>query len=132
MWAKRKPDGARGRGVSRPTQRPGYTWVEYLVVLAIIVVLIALLLPPASRSGRGEARRSQCKNNLKQIGLALHNYHDIYHVFPPAYTVDGNGKPLHSWRTLILPYLDQAPLYLKIDLSKPWDDPANAESFFFN
>ncbi len=71
----------------------------------------------------------QCKNYLKQIGLALHNYHDVYNSFPPAYTVDENGKRLHSWRTLILPFIDQAPLYKTIDLSKPWDDPVNAQAF---
>jgi hypothetical protein len=99
-----------------------------LTVLAIGAVVIAMMLP-AVRRGREPARRSQCKNNLKQIGLALHNYKDEYHAFPPAYTVDADGKPLHSWRTLILPYLDQQALYARIDLSKPWDDPANAEAF---
>ncbi|MBC7816214.1 MAG: DUF1559 domain-containing protein [Planctomycetaceae bacterium] len=100
-------------------------------MIAIAAVLIALLLPPVTRSREG-ARRSQCKNNLKQIALALHNYHDKYQAFPPAYTVDADGKPLHSWRTLILPYLDQKALYDKIDLTKPWDDPANAEVFKMN
>jgi type II secretory pathway pseudopilin PulG len=105
--------------------RPGFTMLELVVVLVIIFVLIALLLP-ARRSAREPARRTQCKNNLKQIGLALHNYHDRYGSFPPAFTVDTEGKPLHSWRTLILPFLDQEPIYNQIDLSKPWDDPANA------
>ncbi|MDP1798715.1 MAG: DUF1559 domain-containing protein, partial [Planctomycetaceae bacterium] len=59
-------------------------------------------------------------------------YHDVYGAFPPSYTVDADGKPLHSWRTLILPYLDQKSLYDKIDLSKAWDDPANAEAFKTN
>jgi len=99
-----------------------------LLVLGTGVVLIAMLLPPVHR-GREAARRSQCKNNLKQIGLALHQYEVEYHALPPAYTVDADGKPLHSWRTLILPYLDQLPLYNRIDLSKPWDDPANSEAF---
>ncbi|MFO1007883.1 MAG: DUF1559 domain-containing protein [Planctomycetaceae bacterium] len=82
---------------------------------------------PASRDG--SRRRFQCKNNLKQIGLALHNYHDKYKEFPPAYTVNEHGKPLHSWRTLILPFVEQQSLYQRIDLSKPWNDPANAEAF---
>ncbi|MGE5193057.1 MAG: DUF1559 domain-containing protein, partial [Deltaproteobacteria bacterium] len=99
-----------------------------LTVLAIGAVLVALMLP-AVRRGREPARRSQCKNNLKQIALALHNYEERYNALPPAYTVDADGKPLHSWRTLILPFLDQEPLYESIDLSKPWDDPANAEAF---
>jgi type II secretory pathway pseudopilin PulG len=99
--------------------------VTGLTVLAILAVVVAMLLPSVRRA-RPAARRSQCKNNLKQIGLALYNYEADYHAFPPAYTVDADGKPLHSWRTLILPYLDQQPLYARIDLSKPWDDPANA------
>src|SRR5262245_46015336 len=99
-----------------------------LTALAIIAVVVALLLPSVRRA-RPAARRSQCKNNLKQIALAVYNYEDVHHAFPPAYTVDANGKPLHSWRTLILPYLDQQALYARIDLSKAWDDPENAEAF---
>jgi prepilin-type processing-associated H-X9-DG protein len=68
----------------------------------------------------------QCRNNLKQIGLALSNYHDTYGAFPPAFTVDAEGKPLHSWRTLILPFLDRAREYDSLDLSRPWHDPVNA------
>ena len=105
--------------------RGGVTLLELLVVLVIIGVLVALLLPSV-RLGGGAARRSQCKNNLKQIGLALHNYADAFGTLPPAYTVDADGKPLHSWRTLILPYIDQKTLYESIDLIKAWDDPANA------
>ena len=111
-----------------PHRRRGLTLIELLVVIAIIGVLVAFLFP-TQRSVRPAARRTQCKNNLKQIGLALHNYHDTFQAFPPAYTVDENGNPLHSWRTLILPYLDQTALYKKIDLSKPWDDPANEVAF---
>jgi len=101
---------------------------QFLACLGIVAALVALWLP-ASRGGREPARRSQCKNNLKQIGLALHNYVDHHGVLPPAYTVDANGKRLHSWRTLILPYLDQAELFNRIDLSKPWDDPVNEKAF---
>jgi prepilin-type processing-associated H-X9-DG protein len=103
------------------------TLVEILAVLGTIAILVALLLP-AVRTAREPARRMQCGNNLKQIALALQNYHDVYNSFPPAYTVDANGKPLHSWRTLILPFNEQKALYDKIDLSKPWDDPANREA----
>lgn len=106
----------------------GFTLIELAVAFVVVAVLIALLLP-AQRRARPAARRTQCKNNLKQIGLALHNYHDTWGAFPPVYTVDADGKPLHSWRTLILPYIDQAPLYNQLNLSKPWDDPANAEAF---
>lgn len=107
-------------------------WRFGLFHLLSIVVIggvgFALLLP-AQRRARPAAKRTQCKNNIKQIGLALHNYHDHYGTFPPAYTVDADGKRLHSWRTLILPYLDQTPLYNKIDLSKAWDDPVNMAEF---
>jgi prepilin-type processing-associated H-X9-DG protein len=67
-------------------------------------------------------------NNLKQIGLALHNYVSEHKALPPAYTVDAQGRPLHSWRTLILPYFEQTRLYESIDLAKPWNDPANARA----
>lgn len=87
-------------------------------------VLIALLLP-AVQGAREAARRAQCSNNLKQIALALHNYHDSYRSFPPAYTVDATGKPLHSWRTLILPFLNQQAVYSNIDLTEPWNSPRN-------
>jgi hypothetical protein len=87
------------------------------------------MLPATNRGARQAAPRTQCKNNLKQIGLALANYRDANGAFPPAYTVDADGKPLHSWRTLLLPYLDQQSLYKTIDLSKPWNHPTNAEAY---
>ena len=114
-----------------PKPRKGLTLFEFVVATGVVMLIsfvAVMFLLPVTR-GREGARRSQCKNNLKQIGLALYNYHDQYHAFPPAYTVDADGKPLHSWRTLILPYLEQKALYDKIDLTKPWDDPANAEVF---
>src|SRR5262249_54869484 len=104
-----------------------FTLGKLLLIVAIIAVLIALLLP-AIRSARPAARRAQCTNNLKQIALALRNYEQHYKALPTAYTVDANGRPLHSWRTLILPFLVQEPLYRTIDLSKPWNDPANARA----
>jgi prepilin-type N-terminal cleavage/methylation domain-containing protein len=97
----------------------GFTLIELLVVIAIIAVLIALLLP-AVQQAREAARRSQCKNNLKQIGLALHNYHDVYGMFPigsnfarGALAANGVGWGM-SWWVGILPYIDQAPLASKL------------------
>src|SRR5438552_2302923 len=81
----------------------GFTLIELLVVLAIIALLLALLLP-ATRSAGPAARRAQCVNNLKQIALALYEYEQVHKSLPPAYTVDPKGRPLHSWRSLILPY----------------------------
>jgi prepilin-type processing-associated H-X9-DG protein len=92
--------------------------------LVVIGVLIALLLP-AVQAAREAARRSQCVNNLKQMGLAMLNYHDINGAFPPAMTIDPDGKPLLSWRVLLLPYLDEQALYQQFKLDEPWDSPNN-------
>ena len=102
--------------------------IKLLWVTAILAILVALLLP-ASRSSREAARRVQCTNNLKQIALALHNYAAVYGALPPASTMDASGRALHSWRTLILPFLQQESLYRSIDLAKPWNDTANATAF---
>lgn len=91
--------------------RTGFTLIELLVVIAIIAILIALLLP-AVQQAREAARRTQCRNHLKQIGLALHNYHDTVRAFPLAAPV--GSRP--NWRVFLLPYLDQAPLYQSLNI----------------
>lgn len=113
---------------SRKTMQHGFTLIELLVVIAIIAVLVALLLP-AVQQAREAARRSQCKNNLKQIGLALHNYHDVYTTFPPGGVTLGNccSTPSHiTWTISILPFIDQTPLYERYDENLTNEDPANA------
>jgi prepilin-type processing-associated H-X9-DG protein len=102
--------------------------LKWITGLGIIAVLISLVLP-ATRNVRPAARRLHCASNLKEIGTALSAYCDVYKSLPPAYTIDAEGKRLHSWRTLILPYLERNQLYSKIDLSKAWDDPVNAEAY---
>jgi hypothetical protein len=86
-------------------------------------VLVALLLP-AVQSAREAARRSQSTNNLKQIGLAMHNFHDVNNHLPPR-AIFKNGKPLLSWRVAILPYVEQQPLYNEFHLDEPWDSEHN-------
>ena len=116
-------------------QQNGFTFVKFVFVIAIVAAMIVMLIAfslPTTRVARPAAYRSQCRNNLKQIALALHQYESDYHALPPAYTVDANGNPLHSWRTLILPYMDQKTLYDKIDLTKAWNDPVNAEAYKSN
>ena len=103
-------------------RRPGFTLIELLVVIAIIAVLIALLLP-AVQQAREAARRTRCKNNLKQIGIALHNYHDSARCFP--FAIGGTGNK-YSALSQLLPQLDQAPAYSQIDFSKQYTDPVNA------
>jgi len=102
-----------------PVRRAAFTLIELLVVIAIIAILIALLLP-AVQQAREAARRTQCKNNLKQMGLALHNYHDTFTVFPPGGTyLTGVAGQAGSWSTQsrLLPYVDQANLHNIINFS---------------
>ena len=107
----------------RPRKR-AFTLIELLVVIAIIAILIALLLP-AVQQAREAARRSQCRNNLKQLGLALHNYHEVFGEFPASYTNGGEVRSYvylpygqiknHTGYLSLLPYLDQQPMYNAID-----------------
>jgi hypothetical protein len=85
---------------------------------------IALLLP-AVQSARTAARRSESSNNLRQIMLAIHNHHDTHNAFPPQATTDKDGKPLLSWRVMILPFIEQQELYNQFHLDEPWDSEHN-------
>lgn len=99
-------------------------WRATVIVLLVLLCGCCLLLP-AFQAARESARRATCINNLKQLTLALHNYRDAHGCFPPAYIADADGKPMHSWRVLILPYMEQQALYVKYDFSEPWDGPNN-------
>jgi prepilin-type N-terminal cleavage/methylation domain-containing protein len=112
--------------------RRAFTLIELLVVIAIIAILIALLLP-AVQQAREAARRTQCKNNLHQLGLALHNYHDVYGQFPmTVFNTDGalgptwDHAPQGNYLVRLLPYIDQAPLFNSLNFSlrgTPWSLP---------
>lgn len=110
----------------------GFTLVELLVVIAIIGILIALLLP-AVQAAREAARRASCSNKMKQIGLALHNYHDTHKCFPPDAIWVGDSATARqrnfTWIALLLPYVEQAPLHDQIDFTIPaWDQQVSAGS----
>jgi len=96
-------------------------WVAAVAAVWLLGLDIGFFLPTWRETGS-----IRCQNNLKNIALAIGQYEQVFKALPPARTVDADGRPLHSWRTLILPYLEQEDLYRSIDLTKPWDDPANA------
>src|SRR5258707_4173631 len=105
--------------------RPGFTLIELLVVIAIISVLIGLVLP-AVQKVREAANRLSCQNNLKQIGLAMHNYHGSLGTLPPGYLWQPASPdnpsitaPGWSWAALLLPYIEQDNLFKQINLSSP-------------
>ncbi|MEZ6062151.1 MAG: DUF1559 domain-containing protein [Planctomycetaceae bacterium] len=126
----------------RNRKRPAFTLIELLVVIAIIAILIALLLP-AVQQAREAARRTQCKNNLKQLGLAHHNYHDVYKSFAPNINIIWDGPPWDISKRVwggsqashlvnLLPYIEQAPLYQSINFNnaatvKPWAQMINGK-----
>ena len=107
----------------------GFTLIELLVVITIIAVLIALLLP-AVQMAREAARRSQCVNNLKQLGLALQNYHSAFQSFPPGYisAFDASGNdtgPGWGWNAMLLPQMEQKPLFDAVNFMLPIEAPTN-------
>lgn len=112
----------------RPSRRirPGFTLIELLVVIGIIGVLVSLLLP-AVQAAREAARRTQCKNNLHQIGIAVHNFHDVHRHFPVSFMVD-YSSPAGEWsvQARLLPFLEQGNLAQLADLDRAYSDPVNS------
>jgi len=96
-----------------------------LGILVIVVVVIALLFPAVN--GGSSPKRITCSNNLKLLSIAVHEYYEEHGRFPPAYLLDEYGVPAHSWRVLILPYLEQTELYKQYDFGEPWNSPRNIQ-----
>jgi prepilin-type processing-associated H-X9-DG protein len=101
----------------------GVSWGHGAMGLIVLTAASCMLMP--QDEGRVAARRIQCGNQIHSIGLALANYHDIHDTFPPAYIADASGKPIHSWRVLILPYMEQQTLFDQYRFDEPWDGPNN-------
>lgn len=130
------PIGRAGSSTS-PTSQGGGA----LVAMVLVVVLGGILLCGGAgliffgtrvrlaSSPLPTAAQSLCNNNLKALGIAMHNYHDIYQSFPPAYVADEEGTPMHSWRVLLLPFLGRQDLYNRYDFDEPWDSPNNSLLF---
>jgi hypothetical protein len=97
-----------------------------LVPVLLVVGVLAGLMLPAVQSAREAARRAQCSNNFKRVGLAMHNFQSAEGHFPPAAITDKQGKPLLSWRVAILPFLEEQELYRQFHLNEPWDSPHNS------
>jgi hypothetical protein len=113
----------------KPPRKNSTLWSKALWTVSLIFVAwlwFSAITPfPFARYPYHLKTRTPCRSNLNAIAKALTLYHQAYNTLPPAYTTDTQGRKLHSWRTLILPYMNQDALYQQIDLSKPWDDPAN-------
>ena len=124
------PHLSNGAAAAAPRSR-NTTAIVLVVVAAVAgaailgVVLLAALLLPAVSSARDAARRAQCSNNLKQIALAMMNYETANGCFPPAYLPDNRGKPMVSWRVLLLPYMERQDIYDRYHFNEPWDSPNN-------
>ena len=114
------------------TSRRGFTLIELLVVIAILSVLIALLLP-AVQAARESARRLQCSNNLKQIGLGLHNYESADGVFPPSLVTSGTGNVV-TWsggwsaQARVLPFMEQGAMFNAINFAATYSDASNSRT----
>lgn len=110
---------------------PNHRWIAIILVSVCCLVLLAVVIPAIQRA-RYAAQRTQSKNNLKQLGLAFLNYHDVYDQFPIGADVRGDGTAVHGWTIRLVPYMESSPLYSKINKNLAWDHPANSYLFRFS
>ena len=114
-------------GSPAPVKNKKWPILEAVIVVVVLFVLLGMLLPTTGYP-RHLARRDCCRNNVKEIALAIHNYESANGHLPPAYIADENGNPMHSWRVLILPYIEgQQALFDRYDMDEPWDGPNNSK-----
>lgn len=115
----------------RPRERKGWgclSWVVLTIILMPVVDILGMFLAsllPSVQSARESGRYATCANNLKQIASAMQRYHEAHGCFPPAFIPDETGKPMHSWRVLILPDLGEAAVYARYRFDEPWNSPKN-------
>ncbi len=132
------PPFGRGAGAAPPAATGGGAIAALVLVVVVAgmlfcggagLVMFRGLSAAAPRPSVAVTASSQCKNNLKVLGVAMHNYHDTYRTFPPAYVADEEGTPMHSWRVLLLPFIGRRDLYEQYDFDEPWDSPNNSLLF---
>lgn len=104
--------------------------VPVLVVAGCVLLVLAVVIPSINRA-RETARKQVSKNNLKQLGIAFHNYHEVYRCLPTGGTVDESGRGHHGWMARMIPQLEASSWYTSVDFDHPWDDPANSDRFFY-
>ena len=113
-----------------PDLPPRVSFVKRAVRVVVVIAgvwLVASLVLPFFSNARDAARRNACAVRARLLGVALVNYHEHYHCFPPAYIADRDGKPQHSWRVLLLPFMCELPFYNEYNFDEPWDGPNNRE-----
>ena len=110
-----------------PKSRVVWKTIGKAVVVSVCFSILFVLVSPIFEMNPARRGPSPCKRNLKQIGLALHNYYDTYKSFPPAFVLGPDGKPWHSWRVLILPFLEEQLLFEKYRFDEPWNGPNNSK-----
>lgn len=108
-----------------PSNRKGFRTLGIVALAGILVIGVAFAF--AVKDARIAAQRSSDKGHLKQLAVAIHNYHDTYGQLPPPFVADAEGRPMHSWRVLILPFIDQQKLYAEYRFTEPWNSPHNRE-----